>query len=98
MPVAEVMQSLRQTELPQLVYRGFCEHVGHSVNARTSHSTIPVTASRRPDRVHVHPAPLVGQHNHDLLSGLGLTDDEIAEPAAQRVVGTGLAMHGTSKV
>jgi crotonobetainyl-CoA:carnitine CoA-transferase CaiB-like acyl-CoA transferase len=40
----------------------------------------------------------VGQHNHELLSGLGLTDDEIAELEAQGVIGTAPAMHGTSKV
>jgi crotonobetainyl-CoA:carnitine CoA-transferase CaiB-like acyl-CoA transferase len=97
-PVAKVMQPHRQTQLPQLVFRGFFEDVGHPVNAPTSHSTIPFKASRGPDRVHVHPAPLLGQHNHELLSGLGLTDDEIAELEAQGVIGTAPAMHGTSKV
>jgi crotonobetainyl-CoA:carnitine CoA-transferase CaiB-like acyl-CoA transferase len=65
-PVAKVIQPHRQTELPQLVFRGFFEDVG--------------------------------QHNHELLSGLGLTDDEIAELEAQGVIGTAPAMHGTSKV
>ena len=32
-------------------------------------------------------APLLGQHNHELLSELGLTDDEIAELEAAGVIG-----------
>ena len=77
-PVAKVLQPHRQTEIPQLAARGFFEDVGHPVNARTPHSTLPFTFSRGPERVHVQPAPLLGQHNHELLSELGLTDEEIA--------------------
>ena len=33
------------------------------VNARTPHSTLPFTFSRGPERVHVQPAPLLGQHD-----------------------------------
>ena len=95
-PVGKVMQPHRQTELPQLAARGFFEVVGHPVNARTRHSTLPFKLSRGPDAVHVQPAPLLGQHNHELLSGLGLTDDEIAELEAQGVIGNAPAM-GTSK-
>ena len=72
------MQPHRQTEIPQLAARGFFEDVGHPVNARTPHSTLPFTFSRGPERVHVQPAPLLGQHNHELLSELGLTGEEIA--------------------
>ena len=71
-PVAKVMQPHRQSELPQLAVRGFFEDVDHAVNARTPHSTLPFTSTRGPDRVHLQPAPLLGQHNHELLSELGL--------------------------
>ena len=95
-PVAKVMQPHRQTEIPQLAARGFFEDVGHPVNARTPHSTLPFTFSRGPERVHTEPAPLLGQHNHELLAELGLTDEEIADLAAQGVIGTAPAM-GPSK-
>ena len=95
-PVAKVMQPHRQTELPQLTARGFFEDVGHPVNARTRHSTLPFKFSRGPERVHVQSAPLLGQHNHELLSDLGLTDDEIADLEAQGVIGNAPAM-GPSK-
>jgi crotonobetainyl-CoA:carnitine CoA-transferase CaiB-like acyl-CoA transferase len=94
-PVGKVMQPHRQAELPQLTARGFFEVVDHSVNARTPHSTLPFKLSRGPDTVHVLSAPLLGQHNDELLSGLGLTDDEIAELEAAGVIGHAPASHGT---
>jgi crotonobetainyl-CoA:carnitine CoA-transferase CaiB-like acyl-CoA transferase len=95
-PVAKVMQPHRQSELAQLAARGFFEEVEHPVNARTPHSTVPFTSSRGPDRIQLRPAPLLGQHNNELLSELGLTDSEIAELEAKGVIGTAPAMHGTS--
>ena len=94
-PVAKVMQPHRQSELPQLAVRGFFEDVDHPVNARTPHSTMPFTSTRGPDRVHAHSAPLLGQHNHELLSELGLSEKDIDELEAQGVIGTAPAMHGT---
>jgi crotonobetainyl-CoA:carnitine CoA-transferase CaiB-like acyl-CoA transferase len=94
-PVGKVMQPHRQTELTQLAARGFFEEVGHPVNPRTRHSTLPFKLSRGPAGVHVQSAPLLGQHNHELLSGLGLTDDEIAELEAAGVIGHAPASHGT---
>lgn len=87
-PVAKVMQPHRQTELPQLTARGFFEDVGHPVNAPVPHSTLPMRLSDGPDRFHVQPAPLLGQHNHALLGQLGLTDPEIAELEADGIIGT----------
>jgi crotonobetainyl-CoA:carnitine CoA-transferase CaiB-like acyl-CoA transferase len=95
-PVAKVLQPHRQTEIPQLAARGFFEDVGHPVNARTPHSTLPFTFSRGPERVHTEPAPLLGQHNHELLCELGLTDEEIANLESQGVIGNAPAM-GPSK-
>jgi crotonobetainyl-CoA:carnitine CoA-transferase CaiB-like acyl-CoA transferase len=94
-PVGKVMQPHRQTELTQLAARGFFEEVGHPVNPRTRHSTLPFKLSRGPAGVHVQSAPLLGQHNHELLSELGLTGDEIAELEAAGVIGNAPAM-GTS--
>ncbi len=94
-PVAKVMQPHRQTELPQLAARGFFEDVDHPVNARTPHSTLPFTSSRGPEKIHVQPAPLLGQHNHEVLSELGVSDKDIEELEAAGVIGTAPAMHGT---
>ncbi len=86
-PVAKVMQPHRQTELAQLAFRGFFEHVEHPVNPAVPHSTVPMRFSRGPQRLHRQPAPLLGQHNHELLTELGLTDPEIAELEADGIIG-----------
>jgi crotonobetainyl-CoA:carnitine CoA-transferase CaiB-like acyl-CoA transferase len=94
-PVAKVMQPHRQSELPQLAARGFFEDVDHPVNATTPHSALPFTSTRGPDRIHVRPAPLLGQHNREVLTELGLSDKDIDELEARGVIGTALAMHGS---
>ncbi|HYB37138.1 MAG TPA: CoA transferase [Mycobacterium sp.] len=95
-PVGKVMQPHRQTELPQLAFRGFFEDVGHPVNDRARHSTIPMRFSGGPHRFHVHPAPLLGQHNHELLAELGLTEAEIAGLEADGVIGRAPAMYDST--
>jgi crotonobetainyl-CoA:carnitine CoA-transferase CaiB-like acyl-CoA transferase len=87
-PVAKVMQPHRQTELAQLAFRGFFEDVEHPVNPTVAHSTVPARFSAGPRRFHLQPAPLLGQHNHELLAELGLTDHEIAELEADGIIGT----------
>jgi crotonobetainyl-CoA:carnitine CoA-transferase CaiB-like acyl-CoA transferase len=94
-PVAKVMQPHRQSELPQLAVRGFFEDIDHPVNVRTPHSTMPFTSTRGPDRVHLQPAPLLGQHNRELLSELGLSDKDIDELQIRGVIGSAPAMYGT---
>jgi crotonobetainyl-CoA:carnitine CoA-transferase CaiB-like acyl-CoA transferase len=86
-PVAKVLQPHRQTGIPQLQFRGFFEDVGHPVNNTAAHSTVPVRFSAGPDRFHLKPAPLLGQHNHELLTEIGLNDHEIAELEADGVIG-----------
>ncbi|HEU4362032.1 MAG TPA: CoA transferase [Mycobacterium sp.] len=86
-PVAKVMQPHRQTELPQLAHRGFFEQVDHPVNGPVPHSTLPVRPSGGSGWFHRHPAPLLGQHNHELLTELGLSATEIAALEAEGVIG-----------
>ncbi|HNM83952.1 MAG: CoA transferase [Mycobacterium sp.] len=93
-PVAKVMQPHRQTEIPQLAARGFFEDVAHPVNATVPHSTMPARFSGGPPRWHRHHAPLLGEHNHEILRGLGLSDDDIAQLEADGVIGNAPAMGG----
>ncbi|MDT5020395.1 MAG: hypothetical protein QOI33_919 [Mycobacterium sp.] len=86
-PVAKVMQPHRQTAIPQLQFRNFFEEVGHPIGKATQHSTVPVRFSAGPTQFHRNPAPLLGQHNHELLAEIGLTDNEVAELEAQGVIG-----------
>jgi crotonobetainyl-CoA:carnitine CoA-transferase CaiB-like acyl-CoA transferase len=92
-PVAKVMQPHRQTELEQLAFRGFFEDVDHPVNGRAKLSTLTMLLSGGPALFHTHAAPLLGQHNHELLAELGLTASEIAELEADGIIGRAPAMH-----
>jgi crotonobetainyl-CoA:carnitine CoA-transferase CaiB-like acyl-CoA transferase len=50
-------------------------------------SAVPVRFSAGPDRFHLRPAPLLGEHNHELLAEIGLSAAEIAELEADGVIG-----------
>ncbi|MEE6136936.1 CoA transferase [Mycobacterium sp. 050128] len=91
-PVAKVLQPHRQTELEQLTFRGFFEEADHPVNGRARLSTVPVRFSNGPRLFHAHPAPTLGQHNHELLAELGLSPAEIADLEAGGVIGVTPAM------
>ena len=86
-PVAKVMQPHRQTELDQLAFRGFFEELDHPVNGRAKLSTVAMRCSDGPGVFHTQPAPLLGQHNREVLGGLGLTASEIAQLEADGVIG-----------
>ncbi len=89
-PVAKVLQPHRQAELPQLRARGFFEEVGHPVAGSARLSTLPMRLSGGPARIHRQPAPLLGQHNREVLGDLGLTEAEIAELEADGILGRAL--------
>jgi crotonobetainyl-CoA:carnitine CoA-transferase CaiB-like acyl-CoA transferase len=86
-PVAKVLQPHRQAELPQLQARGFFEVTEHPVGPPARQSTIPMRLSDGPARFHRSPAPLLGQHNLEILRELGLDAAEIAELEAAGIIG-----------
>ena len=49
---------------------------------------MPFRLSRGPERVHRTPAPLLGQHNHEVLTELGFSEDEIGRLEADGIIGT----------
>jgi crotonobetainyl-CoA:carnitine CoA-transferase CaiB-like acyl-CoA transferase len=76
-----------------LTSRGFFEVVEHPVHGAARLSTMPMRFSAGPRRFHTQHAPLLGQHNHEVLTGLGLTDTEIADLEADGVIGRAPAMY-----
>ncbi|MEO3760161.1 CoA transferase [Mycobacterium sp. B14F4] len=86
-PVAKVMQPHRVADLPQLVHRGFYEPVEHPVNPTARHSTLPMRTATGPQRYHRTHAPLLGQHNREVLTALGLSAKEIADLEHQGIIG-----------
>jgi crotonobetainyl-CoA:carnitine CoA-transferase CaiB-like acyl-CoA transferase len=89
-PVGKVVLPHRQPELPQLAFRNFFEEVDHPVIGRSRYSTLPMRFSRGPERLHGRHAPLLGEHNEELLGELGLTRAEIEELAAEGIIGDSL--------
>jgi crotonobetainyl-CoA:carnitine CoA-transferase CaiB-like acyl-CoA transferase len=86
-PVAKVMQPHDQGSLEQLRARGFFEEVDHPVTGTARHATLPIRFSRGPGRFHRHRAPLLGEHTVEVLRGLGVSDDELAELEDDGVIG-----------
>ncbi|WP_328358773.1 CoA transferase [Mycobacterium sp. NBC_00419] len=95
-PVAKVMQPHRQGEIEQLVARGFFETVAHPVNSLARFSALPFRLAHGPDRLHLQHAPLLGQHNNEVLTELGLSDTELAALEADGVIGTAPARGGST--
>ncbi|WP_216899968.1 CaiB/BaiF CoA-transferase family protein [Nocardia alni] len=96
-PVAKVMQPHRIAELPQLVSRGFFESVDHPVNSPVRHATVPFTLAHGSGGWHRRHAPLLGEHNREVLAGLGFTDSEIDTLEADGVIGTAPALREAAK-
>jgi crotonobetainyl-CoA:carnitine CoA-transferase CaiB-like acyl-CoA transferase len=89
-PVGKVMQPHDQPDLPQLAARGFFEELDHPVIGSSRYSTLPMHFSRGPERVHQRHAPLLGEHNGEILTALGLTPAEQATLEADGIVGGSL--------
>lgn len=86
-PVGRVVQPHEQADLPQLQARGFFEVVEHPVAGPARHATLPFRRARGPERVHRRPAPLLGQHTVEVLTSIGVTDEELAALREAGVIG-----------
>ena len=89
-PVGKVMQPHRQPDLEQLAHRRFFEELEHPVIGTARYSTMPMAFSLGGERWHVRHAPLLGEHNVELLTELGLAPAEIAALEADGVIGCAL--------
>ncbi|MEE4023413.1 CoA transferase [Gordonia sp. PKS22-38] len=90
-PVAKVMQPHRQTELDQLASRRFFAQVEHPVNGTARHTTLPIRFSSAPEQFEMRPAPLLGEHNTEILSGIGVATDDFEQLENDKVIGRKLA-------
>lgn len=86
-PAEQVLTAERMYDLPQLDARNFYQEVEHPVTGPHRYPGWPFTVTPGPRRHHRLPPPTLGQHNAEVLQALGLTDDEIDELRASRVIG-----------
>jgi crotonobetainyl-CoA:carnitine CoA-transferase CaiB-like acyl-CoA transferase len=93
-PIGPVMQPHDQPTLAQLEFRQFFEEVEHPVAPRSRYSTLPMTFSRGPDKLHLRHAPLLGEHNVELLTELGLDAAQIDALEADGIIGRAVAPVG----
>lgn len=86
-PVEQVMTADRMYDIEQLDERRYYEEFEHPVTGRHRYPGWPFTMTPGPSRHHRFTAPTLGQHNDEILRGLGLSEDEIEDLRARRVIG-----------
>jgi crotonobetainyl-CoA:carnitine CoA-transferase CaiB-like acyl-CoA transferase len=72
----------------QMNARAFWEEVTHPVVGPKRFPGWPIRYASRSVPWFRRPAPLLGQHNDEVLGGLGVTDEELAALRADQVIGT----------
>jgi crotonobetainyl-CoA:carnitine CoA-transferase CaiB-like acyl-CoA transferase len=87
MPAEEVIKPERMYDVPQLDARGYYEDYQRPVTGRHRYPGWPFRITPGPARHHRFAPPTLGQHNDEILSGLGLFRDELAALRRDRVIG-----------
>ncbi|OBI48994.1 CaiB/BaiF CoA-transferase family protein [Mycobacterium sp. E787] len=86
-PAERVITGERMYEIAQLDARGFYQELVHPVTGSHRYPGWPFRIAPGPARHHRSAPPTLGQHNDEILCGLGLSDDELAALRADRVIG-----------
>jgi crotonobetainyl-CoA:carnitine CoA-transferase CaiB-like acyl-CoA transferase len=85
-PAARMVDARVSGDHPQLVARGFAESAGHPVAGDLPIPTVPFRYASV-ERWTRRPAPLVGEHNEEVLAELGYSPDAIAALREAEVIG-----------
>jgi crotonobetainyl-CoA:carnitine CoA-transferase CaiB-like acyl-CoA transferase len=86
-PAEEVTRPERMYELPGLDARGFYEDFEHAVTGRHRYPGWPFRITPGPARHHRFAPPTLGQHNDEVLGGLGLSRDQLDALRRDQVIG-----------
>jgi len=86
-PVEEVVAPERMYDLPELDARGYYEDFEHAVTGWHRYPGWPFRITPGPARHHRFAPPTLGQHNDEILRGLGLSRDELVALRRDRVIG-----------
>ncbi|ORV91370.1 acyl-CoA hydratase [Mycobacterium interjectum] len=86
-PVERVVTGDRMYDIPQLDARGFYEELVHPITGAHRYPGWPFRITPGPAHHHRGAPPTLGQHNDEILRGLGLSGGELAALRAERVIG-----------
>jgi crotonobetainyl-CoA:carnitine CoA-transferase CaiB-like acyl-CoA transferase len=87
-PAAAMVPAFMTLDDPQLRARRYFEPIEHPLVGEHEFPGWPMRFSAGPDRYWHDPAPLLGQHNQEVLGGeLGVGDDELARLRDRHVIG-----------
>jgi len=86
-PAAAVIHSRGGAALEPMRERGFYTVVSHPVIGAHAMPTLPWLSSGAAPRRWTRPAPLLGEHNDEVLRELGLAQSEIAELRREQIIG-----------
>lgn len=88
-PAAPAVSPSLVTENPQLRDRGFLETLEHTSTGAGLYPCPPFAKLAGQDRWLLRPPPKLGEHNGEVLRDrCGLTDEELAKLASDKVIGT----------
>jgi crotonobetainyl-CoA:carnitine CoA-transferase CaiB-like acyl-CoA transferase len=86
-PAEHVLTADRMYDIAQLDARGFYQALEHPVTGVHRYPGWPFRITPGPAGHHRSPPPTLGQHNGEVLRGLGLSDAEIDSLRARKVIG-----------
>jgi crotonobetainyl-CoA:carnitine CoA-transferase CaiB-like acyl-CoA transferase len=87
-PASKILLQHESAHIPQLAARGFWETLEHPVTGINTFMGYPAKFQCNTRRLNRTPAPTLGQHNREILTGvLGLSDTQVDALAAQGVIG-----------
>ncbi|MGH3677478.1 MAG: CaiB/BaiF CoA transferase family protein [Mycobacterium sp.] len=86
-PAEQVLTPDRMYFVPQLDARGYYEELVHPVTGPHRYPGWPFRITPGPSHHHRFAPPTLGQHNEEILRGLGVAGDELADLRARQVIG-----------
>lgn len=86
-PAAPAVDPRASSQHPQIAFRGMFELVDHPVAGAHLMPTLPFRVDGV-DRWHRTPAPTLGQHNAEVLNGLGVSAEDVAGLERRGIVST----------
>lgn len=86
-PAERILTADRMYEVAQLDARGFYQPIEHPVTGEHRYPGWPFHITPGPTRHHRSAPPTLGQHNSDVLGGLGIDQGDIATLRENQVIG-----------